>query len=191
MTNKPKRPKTCPECGYRFVPTRSFQPVCEKPECARSHSANASAKPKRIVSKKMPAKPKKPKISTLITKADNLASHYIRQKYADHAGNVTCITCAKVLPWKDAHCAHYIERAAKKTRWMEENLHPACPSCNVFRKEFHKREYTLYMVDTYGRQFLDELKVIIKEVCASSEVRQLADEAISHYSAMIKERGFE
>lgn len=32
----------------------------------------------------------------------------------------------------------------------KENLHPVCPSCNVFRKEFHMREYTLYMEDFTG-----------------------------------------
>ena len=28
-----RRPKTCPECRTRFVPSRSFQPVCDSHEC--------------------------------------------------------------------------------------------------------------------------------------------------------------
>src|SRR5512139_4239251 len=86
-------------------------------------------------------KKKKAKLSTLVDKADKLASQYIRQKYADHAGKVTCISCGTVLHWKDAHCAHFIERGKKATRWLEENLHPGDASCNVYRKEFHMREY--------------------------------------------------
>lgn len=130
----------------------------------------------------------KAKLPTLIAKADKLASQYIRQKYADHAGNVTCISCDAILHWKDAHCAHYIERAKKPTRWLEENLHPACPSCNVYRKEFHMREYTLKMIDTYGRDFLDEIKSLARKSLSASEVRNLADEAIEYYGTKLKEQ---
>lgn len=83
------------------------------------------------------------------------------------------------------HCAHYIERAAKNTRWLEENLHPACPSCNVYRKEFHKREYTLYLIDMYGREKIDELKVEARKVLSGSQVRQLAEESIAYYTAAL------
>jgi hypothetical protein len=126
-------------------------------------------------------KPKRAKLSTLITKADVLASQYIRQKYADHAGNVNCISCDKVLHWKDAHCAHYIERTHKQTRWMEENLKVACCSCNTFRKEFHMREYTIKMIDWYGRGFVDELRKMAKKTLSAAEVRALAEEAIEYY----------
>lgn len=131
---------------------------------------------------------KKPraKLSTLIDKADKVTSLYIRQKFADHAGNVVCVTCGRHLHWKDAHCAHYIERAAKATRWLEENLHPACPSCNVYRKEFHKREYTLAMIDLHGREFVDELKVMAAQVLSPSQVRQLAEEAIEYFGEQLK-----
>lgn len=131
---------------------------------------------------------KKQKLSSLIDKADRLTSLYIRQKYADHAGNVTCVTCGKSLHWKDSHCAHYIERAAKATRWLEENLHPACPSCNVYRKEFHKREYTLAMIDLHGRQFIDELKDMARKVLSPSEVRALAEEAIEYFGCRLAQK---
>ena len=132
----------------------------------------------------IPKKAKKPKLTplpSLIRKADALTSLYIRQKYARDDGTVQCVTCGKVLHWKDSHCAHFIGRSAKATRWLEENLHPACPSCNVFRKEFHMREYTLFMEDFYGREFVDELRALEKKVCHSSEVRQMAEEAIEYY----------
>lgn len=140
---------------------------------------------KRPISPK--GKPKKAKLSTLVDKADKLASQYIRQKYADHAGNVTCISCDTVLHWKEAHCAHYIERAKKSTRWMEENLKPSCPSCNVYRKEFHMREYTLKMVDLYGREFIDELRSMAKKTLSNAEIRQLAEEAIEYYGKQLKQ----
>ena len=132
-------------------------------------------------------KPKKAKLSTLIAKADMLASQYIRKKYADHAGNVTCISCGTVLHWKNAHCAHYIERGHKATRWMEENLHVADVSCNSFRKEYHMRGYTLFMIDTYGRDFVDDLQEIAKKALSASEIRNLAEEAIEYYGEKLKD----
>lgn len=121
------------------------------------------------------------KLSTLVDKADKAASTYIRLKYADHAGCITCITCGKYLAWKDAHCAHYIERGKIETRWLEENLHPACSGCNVFMKERHKRRYTLFIIDTYGRDKVEELEALEKIVVSPSRKRQLAEEAIQYY----------
>ena len=42
---------------------------------------------------------------------------------------------------------------------MEENVHPQCDSCNKFGMKFHGAEakYTTYMIDMYGREFVDEL----------------------------------
>jgi len=129
----------------------------------------------------------KTKLPTLIAKADKLASQYIRQKYADSAGMVKCISCDTELHWKEAHNAHYIERAKKFTRWLEENLHPACPSCNVYRKEFHMREYTLKMIDMYGRDFVDEIRVSARKALSPSQVRTLAEEAIEYYGKGLKD----
>ncbi len=126
------------------------------------------------------------KLSTLVHDADRATSEYIRMKYSDFAGNVTCITCGKYLPWKDAHCAHYIERGRIETRWLEENLHPACSGCNVFMKERHKRRYTLFIIDTYGREKVKELEALEKIVVSPSRKRQLAEEAIEYYREAVK-----
>ena len=131
-------------------------------------------------------KKKKAKLSTLENKADTLASLYIRQKYADHAGYVKCVSCDTVLPWKEAHCAHFIERGKKAIRWREENLHPACCSCNAFHKERHMRGYTLFMTDTYGRELIDELQELEKKTLSPSEVRTLAEEAIEYYGKALE-----
>lgn len=178
IARKPK-PKKCAYCRCEFLPVVALQKFC----ClgctvAAKKKAKKAAKPKA---------PKKQSLPALIRKADTVTSQYIRYKYADGNGYVKCVTCGQVLHWKDAHCAHYVERAAKGTRWLEENLHPACPSCNVFRKEFHKREYTLFIIDTYGRDKIDEFKRMAKQVLSAGQVRQLAEEAIEYYSTERKE----
>ncbi len=137
--------------------------------------------------RKTTVKNKRASLSSLIRKADTITSQYIRQKYADSAGIVKCVTCDTKLHWSQSHCAHFMERANKATRWLEENLHPACPSCNVFRKEYHKREYTLYIIDMYGREKIDEFKSLTSEILNSSKVRFLAEEAIKYYSEQLKE----
>ena len=129
----------------------------------------------------------KTKLHALIDKADRLTSLYIRQKWADHAGNVKCVSCSTVLPRKESHCAHFIERGKKATRWTEENLRPACPSCNVYRKEHHMREFTLHMIDSYGREFVDELRTMARKVLSASQVRALAEEAIEYFGGKLKE----
>ena len=133
---------------------------------------------------KIKPKIKRTPLPSLIRKADAVTSQYIRQKYAASNGYVACITCGKVLHWKEAHCAHFIGRSAKATRWLEENLHPACCGCNAFRKEYHMREYTLYMEDFYGRKFVDELRAMEKQTLSASQVRQLAEEAIENFKEM-------
>ena len=140
-----------------------------------------------IKKSKLKPKPKLPKLSTLIAKADKITSQYIRRKYSDSNGNVKCISCDTVLHWKAAHCAHYIGRASKATRWMEENLRPACPSCNVYRKEFHMREYTIKMIDFYGRNFVDELRALARKVLTASQIRLLAEQAIQEFTLKTKE----
>ena len=135
---------------------------------------------------KKPKKPKQVKLSTLVDKADKLASVYVRMKFSDYAGNIVCITCEKYLPWKEAHNAHYIERKFVNTRWHEMNLAPACAGCNMFNKEFHKRQYTFYMLDKYGREAVEELKELGRKVVSPTQKRLLAENAITYYTEAIK-----
>jgi hypothetical protein len=69
---------------------------------------------------------------------------------------------------------------------MEENLAPACPSCNVYRKELHQREFTLFQLDRYGREGIEEIKAEGRKVLSGSQVRQLAEEAIAHYKPLLE-----
>ena len=128
----------------------------------------------------------KTKLSTLQTKADSLASKYIRQKYARHDGTVACVSCETVLPWKEAHCAHYIGRRHISTRYIEDNLHPACPRCNVFNVEYHMRQYTLYMIDFYGRDKVDDLNRESRRTLSASEKRAIIEGAIEYYGNALK-----
>jgi hypothetical protein len=50
------------------------------------------------------------------------------------------------------------------------------------------RGYTLFMLDFYGREFVDELRAKERKVLSPSQVRQLAEYAIDYYSKQLRER---
>lgn len=98
-------------------------------------------------------------IKGLKAKAWKLCSLYIRQKHADANGYVKCVSCDKVIHWKEADCAHFLPKSrASALYFTEENLAPACVACNRFSVEMHKIGFTKYMIDMYGRDFVDELE---------------------------------
>lgn len=44
------------------------------------------------------------------------------------------------------------------------------------------REYTIYMIDMYGRAFVDELRAMERKVLSAGQVRALAETAIDEFS---------
>jgi len=94
--------------------------------------------------------------SKLVKKLDSVFSQYIRQKYAID-GMTACVTCGTVKRWQEQQNGHYMSRGHLPTRWSEDNCAPQCYACNVLRKG-HYVEYSLWMIDTYGVEKLEELK---------------------------------
>ncbi len=91
------------------------------------------------------AKTKKPTLKSLIKKLDLIFSRYVRIRDSK-GGMIECISCWIRIPWKSAHNCHWIGRANYKFRRDEDNCAAWCPSCNVYRKEMHQREFTLKQV---------------------------------------------
>ena len=100
-------------------------------------------------------KSKASKLAKLKKKADCTFSRYIRLKNSV-AGYCTCVTCGKKLPIKGIQNGHYIPRNILITRFSEDNCHPQCVGCNVF-KSGNLGEYAHYILKTYGEEKLDEL----------------------------------
>lgn len=104
-----------------------------------------------------------PKVSRkqLIKKLDSVFSQYIRLKDAFEEDGILlakCVTCGTVKHWKKLQNGHYYSRGRYPTRWDEDNCHVQCARCNIFLKGRYI-EYTLFMIDTYGRDFVDELGI--------------------------------
>mgnify|MGYP003632725637 FL=1 len=104
------------------------------------------------------------------TKTLNTLQKLVRLKAADDSGYCTCVTCGVTKKWNDGmQGGHFIAKGNGGTnQWAlePENVHPQCAGCNGFKMAYGNAEstYTLYMIDMYGRdkveQMLHENKVV-------------------------------
>ena len=109
----------------------------------------------------MPKAGKPKTIAKLVDEAAVLTQKLVKLKAADENGYVSCVTCGYTDHWKSMQGGHFIERKWLATKLMEENIHPQCPSCNGGlggKPKGNLIAYTLYMEDTYGREFVEELE---------------------------------
>lgn len=104
---------------------------------------------------KLKAKNARETVPMLKRKADKIFSEYIRRKYSDHEWNISCISCDKVLPWKESHNCHWIGRGNKQYRYDEDNCKPWCAGCNTFNQEFHQRIFTVKQVKRLWQDVVD------------------------------------
>lgn len=110
-------------------------------------------------------KKKKKKISYYEKKLWKAVSDFIRLR--DSSGSViggTCISCGEFCEGKKAHAGHYYPNKACKflTRYHPLNIHLQCMNCNMPRSrsviEKVKCNYSLAMIDKYGKDFVVSLK---------------------------------
>lgn len=109
--------------------------------------------------------PKKQKsIARLVDDCAVVLQKIVRMKAAVHSRSayIQCVSCGTIKHWKEMHGGHFIARTWKSTKLMEENIHPQCPSCNTFRPERHIDDYAVYMRETYGARFVDDLTTKLK-----------------------------
>jgi hypothetical protein len=98
---------------------------------------------------------KRPTLKSLKNKCWKVFSEWIRRKDADEGGTVRCVTCRRLMYWKESQAGHFIGGRTGAVLFHEEIVHPQCVQCNVFLKGNYQA-YTLYMVDKYGREKVDE-----------------------------------
>lgn len=109
----------------------------------------------------MPTRRKQTK-KTVRARAWRLCSEYIRRKHADEQGMVQCTTCSVKRHWQQMHAGHFIPKTFDAVYFIEENLWPQCPGCNTYRHGA-LMEYTLHMIDTYGREGVEWLQGLARD----------------------------
>lgn len=108
---------------------------------------------------------------------DRIFSEYIRRRDADSNGYVRCISCGKVIHWKDSDCGHYINRRHNSVRYDEMNCNAQCRKCNRF-DEGNIQGYRKGLIKKYGEKAVEllEMKKFNKCKLGKLEINALAEE---------------
>ena len=105
---------------------------------------------------------KKKSLAKTVDEVAVLLQKLVRLKAAED-GYITCVTCGVKKHWKNADGAHYIGRTWTATKIDETNIHPSCKHCNLVDDVFVRDAYTKYMIDMYGEDYVEEMKIRAKK----------------------------
>jgi len=175
----------CKECGSIYHTAMYHKPRKEikrspiKPTVKRSLRLTKEDFSKEDKKKFNKAKAKRETRSGLVKKLDQAFSWYIRRR----DDGIGCITCGVVKPWQEMQNCHFYSRGRLPTRWDETNCHSGCYRCNVLLKGNYIN-YTKYMIDRYGREYVDELEVKSRSDIKISSVE--LKEMIEKYNKLLK-----
>jgi len=111
------------------------------------------------------------------TTLDRIFSEFIRRRDADENGYIRCISCGKIVKWKESDCGHYINRKHSSTRYDEKNCNAQCRACNRF-DEGNIQGYRRGLIAKYGLRETELLEVKKYNVCklGKLEINALAAE---------------
>ena len=126
---------------------------------------------------------KKPTLKSLKNKAWKTFSEWVRRKDADEGGTVYCVTCRTPIFWKEAHAGHFVPGRTNSVLFHPDITNPQCPVCNLWRGGNYQA-YTLYMLDKYGRERVEEFLALRRQVVKLT--RTDFEEIIETYKAKLE-----
>ena len=139
LTSKPK-PKKCKECGTKFQPRGSFDPVCSSIECkvayglkvAAKSKAKREAEAKRKAAEQRKADKEKLEEMKPLSKLAKEAEHWINRIARIRDKDMPCISCDRPHSWNGQwHASHYKSVGSNSAlRFNLSNIHKACSICN-------------------------------------------------------------
>lgn len=98
---------------------------------------------------------------------DKTFSLFTRQRDAVN-GIVKCISCGKLIPWKESDNGHYINRKHMATRYDEQNNNSQCRSCNRF-DEGNIQGYRKGLIEKIGVEAVERLEIKKFNTCKMSQ----------------------
>lgn len=116
-------------------------------------------------------------------KLDRVFSEYIRLRDADSNGYCRCISCGKIIHWKEADCGHFINRKHMALRFNDINCNAQCRACNRF-DEGNLEGYRMGLIKKHGVGIIEKLYAMKNEVCNISSVEYSI--AIKHYKKEVE-----
>lgn len=138
----------------------------------------------------MGVKKKKQKTTGKLKKqAWDLLSKCIRLEAADSYGIAECVSCGDRYHYKNLQAGHFIDGRHGAVLFDERGIHPQCARCNIFLKG-NKVPYTLFMLDKYGKEVVDELLSLGKGVGPVRKwTRTELEELIASYKIRLEALG--
>lgn len=161
------------KCGTEIIPAAKCTDIIEKKgyasvECLTRHTRAKDAEKKEKARKaehrqKLKQIRRSPKAGAL--KAAQLLA---RISSADDNGYCTCVTCGHVGLWNDGFDGGHFIAKGNCSYWMLDprNIWPQCKACNGNGMKFGGKEavYALWMIDKFGREFVDHMQEVRKTV---------------------------
>jgi len=117
-------------------------------------------------------------------KLDRVFSEFIRRRDSDQNGNISCISCGKIVNWKQSDAGHYVNRKHMSLRYDEKNVNAQCRACNRF-DEGNVIGYTRGLFAKHGTDIFDYLRVKKSNICKMGSFEYQA--LISEYQRKIKD----
>lgn len=116
---------------------------------------------------------------------DRVFSEWIRRRDSDpHTGLGRCISCKKIVHWKEADAGHFVNRKHLSLRYDEKNVNLQCRSCNRF-DEGNVIGYNHGIIEKYGDGVIEYLRVKKHNSCKLGKFE--TDLLKKIYKAKIKE----
>ena len=118
-----RKKKACKSCGLpKYIFSKGRCQDCARVEDTMNRMERDS---ERIIGEE--------DLSELVGQADTIFSKFIRLKYSDGDGKVSCYTCGDVKHWTLQQNGHYIKRGNLFLRFDERNCRPQCETCNCHK----------------------------------------------------------
>ncbi len=123
-------------------------------------------------------------MADLKSKLDRVFSEFIRLRDSDEKGYCRCISCNKIVFWKDADAGHYVNRKHMSLRYDEKNVNAQCRACNRF-DEGNMIGYNHGLVEKYGDYIIEYLTIKKNNIARFDKV--IYEVLIKEYKEKVKQ----
>ena len=105
---------------------------------------------------------KKTNRKSLLKKAWELFSGFIKKRDTDWRGYGKCISCGKTLNLEEnpseCHAGHYEHGHQKDTYYDEDNVHLQCRQCNYYGGSKTIKQFTINLISKIGLKKVEQLQ---------------------------------
>ena len=177
---------TCKHCGsHSHWSYMCFQNPKRKSAIKRKYSQYKAGKvPKRD---KLLSDEKSLDRKRLILELDRYCSLCVRLGASNRYGVVSCYTCGKKIPWRQAHCCHFISRRFGGTRFDFQNLRAGCENCNV-ALHGNLEVYRQRLAREIGEKAIAELEMKKNNKISTPELKEMLEIVKQKYKNIVEEK---